>query len=172
MIKTGQDSHFSERRFSMPYRAHRHLRIGWHHFWHQIRKVLVNPIFAVLTLFGNLALLVASSLFFIFERHHNSAVSSWPDALWWAAVTMTTVGYGDIVPVTPAGRMVAFLLMLTGGVFFLVFVALLASAFVEVEFLELEARLRDLRADVQHEQDQRRQREEKHRHPGDVTEDI
>ena len=35
-------------------------------------------------------------------------------ALWWAVTTVTTVGYGDVVPVKPAGRMVASALMITG----------------------------------------------------------
>jgi voltage-gated potassium channel len=35
-------------------------------------------------------------------------------AYWWAVTTVTTVGYGDVVPVTPEGRIVAVLLMLTG----------------------------------------------------------
>ena len=35
-------------------------------------------------------------------------------AYWWAVMTVTTVGYGDIVPVSPSGRIVASLLMLTG----------------------------------------------------------
>lgn len=35
-------------------------------------------------------------------------------AYWWAVVTVTTVGYGDVVPESPAGRIVATMLMLTG----------------------------------------------------------
>ena len=41
-------------------------------------------------------------------------IRTWPDALWWSITTVTTVGYGDKVPVTRAGRGVAVILMLTG----------------------------------------------------------
>lgn len=40
--------------------------------------------------------------------------NSYPDALWWAVVTVTTVGYGDLVPHTLAGRLTAFVLMIIG----------------------------------------------------------
>jgi len=46
------------------------------------------------------------------------AVKGFSDALWWSLVTMSTVGYGDIVPVTGQGRIVGALLILFGfGVF-------------------------------------------------------
>lgn len=45
----------------------------------------------------------------------NSMITSFPDALWWAISTITTVGYGDYVPTTKAGRLIAVLLM-AGGV--------------------------------------------------------
>lgn len=41
-------------------------------------------------------------------------IRTWSDAFWWATVTATTVGYGDISPETSAGRLVAVLLMLVG----------------------------------------------------------
>jgi voltage-gated potassium channel len=41
-------------------------------------------------------------------------IQSYGEALWWAIVTVTTVGYGDIAPRTPAGRVVAVVLMLVG----------------------------------------------------------
>lgn len=58
------------------------------------------------------------------------AIRSFPDALWWAVVTITTVGYGDMVPVTVAGRAVAFVLMLGGVAFFSGLTANLASFLV------------------------------------------
>lgn len=45
------------------------------------------------------------------------SIRSFADALWWAVITITTVGYGDMVPITVVGRAVAFVLML-GGIAF------------------------------------------------------
>jgi voltage-gated potassium channel len=42
------------------------------------------------------------------------AIGTFPDALWWAVSTVTTVGYGDVIPESGAGRIVATVLMLTG----------------------------------------------------------
>lgn len=44
----------------------------------------------------------------------DASITSFGDALWWAAVTITTVGYGDLFPVTTAGRLVALGLMVGG----------------------------------------------------------
>lgn len=43
-----------------------------------------------------------------------SHITTFPDALWWAVATLTTVGYGDTVPVTNTGRIIAALLMIGG----------------------------------------------------------
>ncbi len=51
---------------------------------------------------------------FLLEHGHNPQFGEFPDGLWWAFVTLTTVGYGDIVPITPGGRMVAVLTMVIG----------------------------------------------------------
>lgn len=108
-------------------------------------KALKNPIFLALTLVGNVALVCCAIGFYLGEWGVNPAVRGFPDAIWWAFVTMTTVGYGDIVPVTGSGRLASIVLMLTGGVLFLSFIALLSSAFTELEFLELKREIRDLK---------------------------
>lgn len=53
------------------------------------------------------------------------------NALWWAIVTMLTVGYGDIAPETPMGRLVAGVVMLSGAGVIAVFTATIASLFTE-----------------------------------------
>jgi voltage-gated potassium channel len=51
--------------------------------------------------------------------------------MWWAAQTVTTVGYGDVLPASVAGRVVAVVVMLGGVAFISVTTAAIASAFVE-----------------------------------------
>ena len=59
-----------------------------------------------------------------------SNITSFPDALWWSVVTVTTVGYGDRFPVTTVGRGIAFVMMMGGIGFFSGLTANLASFFV------------------------------------------
>jgi voltage-gated potassium channel len=68
---------------------------------------------------------------FIFESESNKAIGSFGDALWWAIVTATTVGYGDVSPVTVEGRLIAVVLMVTGIGVIGVFTATIASLFFE-----------------------------------------
>jgi voltage-gated potassium channel len=55
------------------------------------------------------------------------------DGIWWAVVTVTTVGYGDLYPHTVAGRLIAMLLMLVGIGFIAVLTASVASIFVKTD---------------------------------------
>jgi voltage-gated potassium channel len=64
-------------------------------------------------------------------RSPGSTIRNYGDALWWAAVTVTTVGYGDKVPITAAGRGVATVLMITGISLFGLLSATISSYFIE-----------------------------------------
>jgi voltage-gated potassium channel len=68
---------------------------------------------------------------FALEADENKGIRHFGDALWWAITTVTTVGYGDITPVTPEGRLVAVVLMLAGIGVIGVFTATVASLLFE-----------------------------------------
>ena len=98
----------------------------------RLRRVLVlesGPLLSVLVLFL-MVLLFASVAVYVLERNVQPAVfGSLPATLWWAVVTLTTVGYGDVVPVTPLGRLVAALVMICGLGVFGLWTGILATGF-------------------------------------------
>jgi voltage-gated potassium channel len=76
--------------------------------------------------------LIAAAVVLEFERGNPDAnIDSYPDALWWAVTTITTVGYGDRFPMSPAGRGIAVVLMIAGIAMFGVITASIAAYFVE-----------------------------------------
>lgn len=77
-------------------------------------------------------LLVASSLLYFAEHGAQPRkFSSIPAALWWGVVTLTTVGYGDVYPVTPLGRVLGSLVATLGVGLFALPASVLASGFLE-----------------------------------------
>jgi voltage-gated potassium channel len=89
-----------------------------------------------LVLFGVSALIVLYlSAIGIYHFEHEAQperFSSVFDSLWWAVATLTTVGYGDIYPVTPGGRLFTFFILVLGLGFVAVPSGLLASALSRV----------------------------------------
>jgi voltage-gated potassium channel Kch len=77
-------------------------------------------------------LFLGAWLVLLFEENaKGSNIHSYPDALWWAIVTVTTVGYGDRYPISAGGRAVAVVLMLVGIGLIGVLTATVASVFVK-----------------------------------------
>ncbi|TAK00156.1 MAG: hypothetical protein EPO36_09780 [Chloroflexota bacterium] len=81
------------------------------------------------------------------ENGVNEAVESPLDALWWGISTMTTVGYGDVTPVTPEGRLAATVLMVLGIGLFSAVTATVTSFLINSDPSPLDelAKLGDLR---------------------------
>jgi voltage-gated potassium channel len=98
----------------------------------QLRRVLVQesgPLFSVLVIFL-MVLFLGSTTVYFFERDVQPATfGNVPAALWWAVVTLTTTGYGDVVPITLPGRMVAALVMISGLGVFGLWTGILATGF-------------------------------------------
>ncbi|MBF0585731.1 transporter substrate-binding domain-containing protein [Prosthecochloris sp. N3] len=88
--------------------------------WHAMAgRFLSLPFLQVVGVLG-LVLLVSGLLVWLVERRRNpeqfggTALQGIGSGFWWAAVTMTTVGYGDKAPVTPAGRVIGLIWMFAG----------------------------------------------------------
>jgi len=75
-------------------------------------------------------LLFASTFIYFLERDAQpDKFGSIPAAAWWALATLTTVGYGDVVPITPLGKMLGGVVMLVGLGMFALPIAILATGF-------------------------------------------
>jgi voltage-gated potassium channel len=78
------------------------------------------------------AALFAASLMYLIERDAQpDRFGTIPDAMWWAIVTLGTIGYGDVVPITPLGRMVAGVTIFAGLIMIALPVGIVATAFAE-----------------------------------------
>jgi hypothetical protein len=75
------------------------------------------------------------------EHSLNKAIDSPFDALWWGVVTLTTVGYGDVYPVTTDGRIAAMALMLLGIGLFGAITATITSYLMNADLRRVEARV-------------------------------
>lgn len=87
--------------------------------------------FMVILTFLTILMVVAATLMYYAERDAQPNVfSSIPAAMWWAIVTLTTVGYGDIYPITALGKLVGGLIAVMGIGLFALPAGVLGSAFV------------------------------------------
>ena len=98
-----------------------------------LERVIANARQALLSVLLGLVivLLAAASLAYLLERSNDPAFGSIPAALWWAIVTLTTTGYGDVVPHTVGGRMLAGVVMVCGIMVFALLAGILATGYAE-----------------------------------------
>jgi voltage-gated potassium channel len=98
----------------------------------QLRRVLVlesRPLLSVLVIFLMVLFLASVAVHFLERDVQPTSFGSVPATLWWAVATLTTTGYGDVVPVTPLGRLVAALVMICGLGVFGLWTGILATGF-------------------------------------------
>lgn len=81
---------------------------------------------------GLLLLCAASGMYFAENAAQPEQFSSIPQSMWWAVMTLTTVGYGDVYPVTPIGRLLAAVVAMLGIGLFALPAGIIASGFTEL----------------------------------------
>jgi voltage-gated potassium channel len=94
---------------------------------HAERRALIG---CIVILIG--AVLTFASLLYAIERDvQPDKLGTIPQAMWWAIVTLGTVGYGDVVPVTPLGKFVSTFAIISGFAMIALPVAIISTAFAE-----------------------------------------
>jgi voltage-gated potassium channel len=78
---------------------------------HSIRRSI--PKISIFMLFIAILVVILGTLMYVVEGNSNG-FKDIPNSIYWAIVTLSTVGYGDITPVTPLGKIIASVIMLTG----------------------------------------------------------
>jgi voltage-gated potassium channel len=104
--------------------------------------------FAAAALLALIFVFGASTAILHFETLPKSNIHTAGDAIWWAITTITTVGYGDLYPITAEGRVVAAMLMVAGVGLFGTFSAALAAWFLIPEDQATKSELVSLREEI------------------------
>ncbi|WP_082540653.1 cyclic nucleotide-gated ion channel [Pseudolabrys sp. Root1462] len=90
-----------------------------------------RALFGCLVMTAGASLILASLMHLAEAEAQPEKLGTIPDAMWWAIVTIGTIGYGDVVPVTPLGKVIATIGIFTGVVFLALPVGIIATAFSE-----------------------------------------
>jgi len=102
------------------------------------RSLKKRHVFTILGITSAIILFGAIGLYILDSHYRAKGTAGILDTFWWALVTITTVGYGDVVPHSTLGRIVGLILMLSGVVLVSLFTATIASIFVERKIKEGE----------------------------------
>lgn len=83
---------------------------------HRLMNALRNSFAKILIfmLFVYIMAVILGTIIFMVEDGYNDKITSIPRGIYWAVVTLTTVGYGDVTPVTPVGQFIAIVIMILG----------------------------------------------------------
>ena len=90
-----------------------------------------NELLTVVGVLAVLLVLASSLMFYVEQGAQPEEFSSIPAAMWWSVITLTTVGYGDVAPVTALGRLIAGVIAILGIGLFALPAGILGSSFLE-----------------------------------------
>ena len=90
-----------------------------------------RALFGCLVILSGATLIAAALMHLVEGRVQPEKLGTIPDAMWWAIVTLGTIGYGDVVPVTPLGKLIATATIFLGLIMIALPVGIIATAFAE-----------------------------------------
>jgi voltage-gated potassium channel Kch len=103
----------------------------------------MNKIFYLLVASGIVVIVGTVIMYNLESGAENSQMTTLLDALWWCVATVTTVGYGDVVPVTSLGRIVAIVYMFFGITLIATLLAVISNSFYKKRILKEETQKKE-----------------------------
>ena len=94
----------------------------------------MNTLFYLLFVAAGVIVTGSFVIFSVESQHPESQINTMLDAVWWTVATVTTVGYGDIVPVTDIGKIIAIFFMFFGISILALFLSVLGTQFYKRRF--------------------------------------
>ncbi len=101
----------------------------------------VEELLTVVLVLAVMLILASAVMYYAEHEAQPDSFSSIPEAMWWSIITLTTVGYGDVSPVTPLGKVMAGVIAVLGIGMFALPAGILGSGFLD----EIQRRGRDQR---------------------------
>jgi len=92
----------------------------------------VDRLYSLLVVAAIVISIGSIAIFYIESPNEKTQINSFLDAVWWTVSTVTTVGYGDIVPVTDAGKIMAIFYMIFGIGILAVFLSVLGTRIYKI----------------------------------------
>jgi len=90
-----------------------------------------RALFGCMVIMAGITLITAAAMHLAEGRVQPDKLGTMPDAMWWAIVTLGTIGYGDVVPMTPFGKVIATATIFLGLIMIALPVGIIANAFAE-----------------------------------------
>ena len=94
----------------------------------------MNYLFSLLIASAVIIVIGSLLIYSVESEIPNSQINSMLDAVWWTVATVTTVGYGDVVPVSDSGKIIAIIFMFSGIGILAVFLSVLGTRFYKNKF--------------------------------------
>ena len=104
-----------------------------------VREVIYNVEYILMAFVG--FIFASAFVMWRIEEQFDGSIGSMGEALWWSAITVTTIGYGDVVPDSPEGKIFGGIVSVLGTVLFMVFVARVTTLFVHDKEIDSLKRL-------------------------------
>jgi voltage-gated potassium channel len=110
------------------------LKKGFYRFLNKNKNLV--QLFKIMSLIFVVVLAGAVAILSVEYKDSTRQIVNFFDAIWWSLVTITTVGYGDLVPVTFWGRIIGIIFIILGFSIFSIFTAFIASSFIDKKIKE------------------------------------